>query len=74
MAEESISVSKALKLVTPFSGNKREILTFIANVDNTFEVINPSQQDRLCKFVLTRISGEPRMGIAHRHLDKWVEL
>jgi hypothetical protein len=29
---EHISVSEALKLVTTFSGNKREVLTFISNV------------------------------------------
>jgi hypothetical protein len=74
MAEEYIGVSEALKLVTPFSGNKREILTFISNVDTAFEVINPDHEDRLYKFVLTRISGEPRTAIAHRHLDSWADL
>jgi hypothetical protein len=74
MAEEYIGVSNALKLSTPFNGNKREVLTFISNVDTAFEVINPTQRDRLYKFVLTRISGEPRTAIAHRHLENWAEL
>jgi hypothetical protein len=74
MAEEYVRVSEALKLVTPFSGNKREILTFISNVNTAFEVINPIHEDRLYKFILTRISGEPRIAIAHRNLDKWTEL
>jgi hypothetical protein len=74
MAEEYISVSEALKLVSPFSGNKREVVTFISNVDTAFEVVNPDHQGRLYKFVLTRISGEPRTAIAHRHLDNWIEL
>jgi hypothetical protein len=57
MAEDYVSVSEALKLVTPFSGNKKEVLTFISNVDTAFEVINPEHGSRLYKFVLTRISG-----------------
>jgi hypothetical protein len=74
MAEEYVSVSEALKLVSPFNGNKREVLTFISNVNTAFEVINPIHEDRLYKFILTRISGEPRTAIAHRNLDKWTEL
>jgi hypothetical protein len=74
MADEYVSVSEALKLVTPFSGNKREVLTFISNVNPAFEVINPTHADRLYKFVSTKISGEPRIPIAYRNLDKWEEL
>jgi hypothetical protein len=65
MAEDYVSVSEALKLVTSFAGNKREILTFILNVNTAFDVINPIHADRLYKFVLTQISGEPRIAIAH---------
>jgi hypothetical protein len=74
MAEEHVSVSEALKLVAPFNGNKREVLTFIANVNTAFEVINPIHADRLYKFILTRISGEPRIAIAHRNLEQWEDL
>jgi hypothetical protein len=74
MAEEYISVSEALKLVTPFNGNKKDILVFISNVDTAFDVINPIYKDRLYKFVLTKISGEPRTAIAHRHSESWDEL
>lgn len=74
MAEEYISVSEALKLVTPFSGNKKEVLTFISNVNTAFEAVNPDHRDRLYKFVLTRISGEPRTAIAHRNLENWTDL
>jgi hypothetical protein len=68
-AEEYVSISKALKLVTPFSGNKRQVLTFISNVDAVFKVINPEHEGRMYKFMLTRISGEPRIAKAHRNLD-----
>jgi hypothetical protein len=71
MAEEYISVSEALKSVTPFSGNKKEGLTFISNVNTAFEVLNPNHHDKLYKTVLTRISGGPRIAIAHRRLDNW---
>jgi hypothetical protein len=74
MAEEYVSVSEALKLVTPFSGNKKEVLTFISTVDTAFEVINLEHGSRLYTFVLTRISGEPRTAIAHRNLDCWAEV
>jgi hypothetical protein len=74
MAEEYVSMSEALKLVTPFSGNKREVLTFISNVNTAFEVINPVHEDRLYKFVLTKISGEPRIAIAHGNFYKWDKL
>jgi len=63
-----ISVGEALKLVPYFKGNKQEVLAFIGNVDTAFAVINPAQ-DVLYKFVLTRISGEPRTAIGHRNLD-----
>jgi hypothetical protein len=43
-------------------------------VNTAFEVINPIHAHRLYKFVLTRISGEPRIAIAHRNLDRWEEL
>jgi hypothetical protein len=74
IAEEYVSVSEALKLVSPFNGNKREVLTFISNVNTAFEVINLDHQDRLYKSVLTRITGEPRTAISHRNLDNWAEL
>jgi hypothetical protein len=71
---EYISVGEALKLVTPFKGEKREVLAFIANVTTAFEVIDPTNEGTLFKFVLTRISGEPRTAIAHRNLETWEEL
>lgn len=71
---EYITVGEALKLVTPFKGDKREVLAFIANVNTAFEVIDPRNEGTLFKFVLTRISGEPRTAIAHRNLENWEEL
>jgi len=53
-----ISVGEALKLVAPFKGDRRDVLTFIANVDTAFEVTDPRNASTLLKFVLTRISGE----------------
>jgi len=38
---EYISVGEALKLVSLFKGDKREVLSFILNIDRAFEVINP---------------------------------
>jgi hypothetical protein len=64
-----VSVSEALKLVCPFKGDKTEVVAFIANVNTAFEIINPEQADVLYKFVLTRISGEPRVAITHRDLE-----
>ena len=61
-------------MVTPFKGEKRDVLAFIANVDTAFEVIDPRNEDILFKFVLTRINGEPRTVIAHRNLENWDEL
>ena len=65
------SVSEALKIVCPFKGEKSEVLAFTSNVDPAFEVINPDNADILYKFVLTRISGEPRVAITHRNLENW---
>ena len=48
---EYISVGEALKLVTPFKGEKREVLAFIANVSTAFEVIYPRNECTLFKFV-----------------------
>jgi hypothetical protein len=69
-----VSVSEALKLVCPFKGDKSEVLAFISNVDTAFEVTDPERADVLYKFVLTRISGEPRIAITHRSLENWDEL
>jgi len=74
MNGDFISVGEPLKLVPPFKGDKQEVLAFIGNVDTAFTVINPSQEAILYKFVLTRISGEPRTAISHRNLENWVKL
>jgi len=60
-------------LIPPFKGYKQEVLAFIGNVDPAFTVINPSQEAILYKFMLTQISGEPRMAISHRNLESWAE-
>jgi hypothetical protein len=74
MSGEFISVGEALKLVSPFKGNKQEVLAFIGNVDTAFAVINPEHEDILYKFVLTRIGGEPSTAIGHRNLNNWLEV
>ena len=74
MSGEFISIGEALKLVPPFKGNKQEVVAFIGNVDTAFAVINPEQEAILYKFVLTRISGEPRTAIGHRNLNNLSEL
>jgi hypothetical protein len=74
MSGEFISIGEALKLIPPFKGNKQEVLAFIGNIDTAFAVINPEQEAILYKFVLTRISGEPRTAVSHRNLDSWLEL
>jgi hypothetical protein len=68
---DRVSVTEALKLVTPFKGNKKEVLAFIDNIDTASEVIEPRNVDTLYKFVLTRISRESRTAIAHRNLENW---
>jgi hypothetical protein len=74
MIGDYISLGEALKLVPPFKGNKQEVLTFIGNVDTAFAVINSEQEAILYKFVLTRISDEPRTAIIHRNFDNWTEI
>jgi len=74
MNGDFISVGEALKLVPPFKGDKQEVLAFIGNVDTAFVVLNTSQEAILYKFVLTRISGEPRTAISHRNLEIWAKL
>jgi hypothetical protein len=71
---EHIAVGEALKLVTPYKGEKREVLAYIVNIDTIFEVINPRNEGILFKFVLTQISGEPGTAIAHRNLENWGDL
>jgi hypothetical protein len=55
---------KTLKLESPFNVNKQEVMALIGNVNLAFAVINPCQEAILYKFVLTRISGEPRTAAA----------
>ena len=74
MNGDFISVGETLKIIPPFKGDKRDVLAFIGNVDTAFTVINPEQEAMLYKFVLTRISGDPRTAVSHRNLDNWAEL
>jgi hypothetical protein len=74
MATDYISVTEALKLVSPFNGNKREVLTFVSNVDTAFSCVSPENRGRLYKFVLTKISDEHRTAISYRNLENWEEL
>ena len=67
-------MGEALKLVSPFKGDKMEVLAFISNVDTDFEVINPENSDVLYKFVLTKISRELSVVITHRNLENWDDL
>jgi hypothetical protein len=71
---DHVPVSEALKLVTPFEGDKREVLAFVANVDTVLDVNDPSKADTLYKFVLTRMRGEPQTAIIHRDMENWEEL
>jgi hypothetical protein len=71
MTTEYISVTEALKLVSPFSGNKREVLTFVSNVDTTFGSIDPENRNRLYQVLLAKTSGKPRIAISHRNLENW---
>jgi hypothetical protein len=66
-----ISIGEALKLFSPYKRDKRKVLAFISNVDTALEVINPENPDVKYKFVLTRISGEPRVA---RNLENWDDL
>jgi hypothetical protein len=68
MNSNFISVWEVTKLVPYFKGSKREVLVFIGNGDTVFAVINPVQEDVLYKFILTRISGEPRTAVRHTNL------
>ena len=71
---EYISVGEDLKLVAPFKGEKRDLLTFIANVHTAFKVIDPRNEGTLFTLVLTRISVEPRTTIAHKNFENSEEL
>jgi len=74
MNGDFISVGEVLILVPYFKGGEQEVLAFIGNADTAFAVVNPVQEDVLCKFVLTRISGESRTAISYRNLANWAEL
>jgi hypothetical protein len=53
--------------VAPFKGEKMDVLVLMANVDTAFEVMDPRNECTLIKFVLMRISGEPRTATEHRN-------
>jgi hypothetical protein len=74
MATEYISVTEVPKLVSPFSENKREVLTLVSNVDTVFICVSPENRSRLYLFLLNKISGELRTAIAYRNLENGEEL
>jgi hypothetical protein len=47
-------------LVTPFKGERTDVLAFIENVNTAFEVTVPRNATTFYKFVLTGISGKSR--------------
>lgn len=52
---------EAGKLIAhPFDGDKRKLKEFIENVDVVFELVDPSKEDVLLKFVKAKITGEAR--------------
>jgi hypothetical protein len=55
---DHVLVSEALKLITPFKGDRREVIAFTVNIDMAFAVIDPRNADMVFKFILTRISRE----------------
>jgi hypothetical protein len=65
MTTKYMSITEALNLVSPFSRNK-EILTFVSNVDTAFSYLSPEKRSRFYKFILTKISCEPRITVSHR--------
>ena len=69
-----LHVGEALNLVSPFKADRKEVSAFISNVDTAFGVRNPDNAGVLYKFVLTRISGEPRVAITHRNLENLDDL
>jgi hypothetical protein len=56
---EYILVNEALKLLTQFKGEKRDVIAFFTNEDRAFEVIALRNEGTLFKSVLMRISGNP---------------
>jgi hypothetical protein len=74
MAGEFVSLGEALKLISPCSCEKKDVLSFTSNVDAAFEVMEPNRGNKLYKFLLLCICGEPRTAIAHRNLDSLAEV
>lgn len=60
--------------MSPFKGDKKELLALISNVEPAVEVINPDNSDFLYKLVLTRVSGEPRVAKTYGILENLEEL
>jgi hypothetical protein len=67
MATDYISITEALKLVSPFNGNKIKVLTYTPRL----VCVNPENRGRLYQFVLRKISREPRTAMSHRNLENW---
>jgi len=59
---DRVPVSEALKLVTPFKGDRREVLAFVANVDTAFEVIDPFKADTQNKWGAADSDNPPESG------------
>ncbi|XP_046393726.1 uncharacterized protein LOC124161448 [Ischnura elegans] len=70
------SIAEAMKIVSqPFDGNKSKLREFVENVDVVFELVNPSQHDRLLKFVKARITGDARSKLMVRDLTHtWAQV
>jgi len=59
--------------VSPFKRGKGKYWHLFLT-QTPFEVINQDNSDVLCKFVLTRISGKPRVAITHGNLENCEDL
>jgi hypothetical protein len=58
-----------VKLFTnPFDRVKKRLREFIESVDVTFELVHPSKNDILVKFVKSKITGDARSKLIERDL------
>lgn len=73
---EQLSLELLIKLLPePFDGNPCKLRSFIKQVDSTFELATPSQQQILIVFVKKRIIGKARDQIdIHCNLTLWSEI
>lgn len=71
---EKITLNFLTKFIKCFNGNRESLAAFLTNCDNAIALATTSQQDVLCKFILSQLEGKAQLACSLKTFANWAEL